>query len=294
MKAYLRLIRWPNVLMIGAIQYVWRYFLVFDYITTNESLFNELQFALLVFASMLIASGGYAINDYFDVKTDMINKGKELIVSTLIKRTHVLRFHIFSAIIASLICFIVGWQLHLLMWSLLGPFAILLLYLYSLYFKRTFFWGNALISLLIAFLVFALAFLDINLNKLPIRALNILILTGGFAFTTNLIREIIKDIEDRKGDKLIGCKTIPIVLGVDKTKKLVIGLILFCQAAILVVGFYFKPDIIGLLYAFILLVAPLSWCIYLVKFSKSNQQFHTASSWMKVIMLIGMLTILLI
>ena len=280
--------------MIGSIQYVWRYCLILPYISKEAALFNDLQFALLVFASMLIAAGGYAINDYFDIKTDRINKGSDLIVSNLIKRTHVLRFHIFSGIIASLLCLFVGWQLKLYFWSLLGPISIALLYLYSLYFKRTFLWGNVLISSLIAFLVFILAYLEIRVNSISDNFLNLIIVFGGFAFTTNLIREIIKDVEDRKGDRITGCKTLPIVLGVNKTKKILVGLILLSQAAILLATFYFKPAMYAFLYSFLFLIGPLAWCIYLIKFAQTNKTFHSASSWMKFSMLIGMVTILLL
>ncbi len=294
MKAYLKLIRWQNVLMIGAIQYVWRYCLIFNYIPKQQSIFSDFQFAILVFASMLIAAGGYAINDYFDIKADQINKEADLVVSKLIKRTHVLRFHIFSGLLASFLCLWVGWQLNLFLWSLFGPLAILLLYLYSLYFKRTFLWGNLLISVLIAFLVFILAYLEIRLNGIAKESMELVLVFGGFAFFTNLIREIIKDVEDRRGDRLIGCRTVPIVLGVNKTKQLLVALILFCQASILGITAIFRPDIIGFSFSFILLIGPLSWCIYLIKFAQSNQSFHMASSWMKIIMLIGMFTILLI
>ncbi len=294
MKAYLKLIRWPNVLMIGTIQYVWRYCLVLQEIPKSDLLFNEFQFGLLVLSSMLIAGGGYAINDYFDIKTDRYNKGGDIIVSKLIKRTHVLRFHIYSSIAACIICLFVGWQLSLLFWALLGPLSIALLYMYSSYFKRTFLFGNLLVSSLIAVLVFALVYLEMLYSSGEGIAMSLLVTFAGFAFISNLIREIIKDVEDRKGDKLTGCTTVPIVLGVNKTKQIIVGLILICQAAILTATFHFRGDTLSFLYAFALLIAPLSWCIYLVKFAQSKKTFHSASSWLKLIMLVGMFTILLV
>ena len=48
---------------------------------------------------------------------------------------------------------------------------------------------------------------------------------AGFAFMVNLIREIIKDMEDFEGDAVFGRRTVPIAWGMKTTRWLVIGLI---------------------------------------------------------------------
>lgn len=292
MKMYFKLIRWPNILMICAIQYILRYQLVIPKLGREELLFNDWQFALLCVVSMLIAAGGYAINDYFDVKTDTHNKPEELLVSRFIKRTHVLRFHIGISLLATVLSLVIGIQMKLYFWWLIAPLAIFLLYVYSLYFKRTFLLGNILVSALIALLVFFLAYLELGLMKTEIVSL--LTIFTGFAFWTNLIREIIKDVEDRHGDKLVGCKTLPIVLGVNTTKKILVAAILLCQVFILYFTFKLRPEAMAFAYSFVVLIAPLAWCIYLIKFAQKTRDFQEASTWMKGIMLLGMLTILFI
>ena len=99
MKAFLNLIRWQNLLMVILTMVLMRYAVLAPLLSkigvilikgSGEEIPMSLQFpwynfVLLVAATVFIAAGGYVINDYFDIKTDLINKGK-VIVGT--KNTH--------------------------------------------------------------------------------------------------------------------------------------------------------------------------------------------------------------
>ncbi|HOT88488.1 MAG TPA: hypothetical protein PL028_02965, partial [Bacteroidales bacterium] len=75
MLHYLKLFRIQNLLIIVLTQYLFRYFILLPILQNNAVLpiLNDINFALLVLSTVLIAAAGYAINDYFDIRTDRIN-----------------------------------------------------------------------------------------------------------------------------------------------------------------------------------------------------------------------------
>ena len=103
--SFFRLIRWKNLLIIAITMVLMRYAIIDTLIgNIKVSLHGQgnniplsLQFPLsdfivLVFSTVCIAAGGYIINDYFDIKTDLINKGK-VIVGTSISRQRAMMWH---------------------------------------------------------------------------------------------------------------------------------------------------------------------------------------------------------
>jgi 4-hydroxybenzoate polyprenyltransferase len=106
MKAFLNLIRWQNLLTVILTMVLMRYAVLAPLISkigvilikgSGEVIPMTLQFpwfdfVLLVTATVFITAGGYVINDYFDIKTDLINKGK-VIVGTKIPRRQAMMWH---------------------------------------------------------------------------------------------------------------------------------------------------------------------------------------------------------
>ena len=89
--SFLRLIRGKNLFIIGFTQYLIYYSLLLPY--GIPLALDPFHFFLLVFSTLLIAAGGYVINDYMDVKTDQINHG-EVIVGAVIKRRTAIAWHL--------------------------------------------------------------------------------------------------------------------------------------------------------------------------------------------------------
>jgi 4-hydroxybenzoate polyprenyltransferase and related prenyltransferases len=85
--AFLKLVRWPNLVMIAVTQVLFYFSLVQPLyekgIYTN---FKNENFPLLILASVLIAAAGYIINDYFDLNIDQVNKPERTIIDKAIKR----------------------------------------------------------------------------------------------------------------------------------------------------------------------------------------------------------------
>jgi 4-hydroxybenzoate polyprenyltransferase len=106
---------------------------------------------------------------------------------------------------------------------------------------------------------------------------------------TNLIREIIKDIEDFEGDSAYGRNTVPVVLGVLTSKIVSISLIVVTLIMLYIIWHFFVNDIITFIYLSVAIVFPLLYVIYKLVISSEKKQLHSASRIMKIVMLTGVL-----
>jgi len=190
--------------------------------------FNLFNLVLLIGSTVIIAAAGNIINDYFDVKADRINKPEKLIITKHIKR----RWAIVSHWSFNGIGFISGIYLSIYYQSIIFVFihliSINLLWFYSMYFKRKVFIGNLIIAILTGMIpVLTLLYVcfsvslqsDQNVITLLISEdLNLIYIVALLAALSNLSREIIKDIQDMSGDRLIYVKSLPMVIGVMNSK----------------------------------------------------------------------------
>jgi 4-hydroxybenzoate polyprenyltransferase len=162
--------------------------------------------------------------------------------------------------------------------GLLNFFAAFLLWLYSNRLKREPFIGNLSVAFLTGLSVYLVAFFY--------QKSELLVLTYAiFAFFLNLIREIIKDIEDRPGDRKHGCRTLPIVIGFRKTKQVIFLIAICFVCAILIVTFEINNPVLfvyfGILGAFFL------WFMRKVYLADRKDDFSKLSTISKILMLVG-------
>src|SRR5450759_5291198 len=313
MKEFFKLIRWQNLLIVILTMVLMRYAVLEPVISkigvilikgTGQEIPMSLQFpwydfVLLVAATVFITAGGYVINDYFDIKTDLINKGK-VIVGTKIPRRQAMMWHNIFNIIGVSLGFYISWSAGYI-W--LGTFFLILsglLYFYSASYKRQFLIGNIVVALLTALVPMLVVFYEwpalykyYTLNAVSLPQINFIFYwIGGFglfAFLTTLTREIIKDIEDFEGDIAFGRNTVPIVIGVLSTKIVSVSLIIITVALLYLTWHFFISDTITLIYLSSAIVLPLLFVIYKVVISNNRKQLHSASRIMKIVMLTGIL-----
>lgn len=300
MPAILRLIRFYNLLIIAFTQYLIRYCIIIP-ILGEQHLFSDTIFLYLVLATVLVAAGGYTINDYFDTKVDAINRSEKMVVGRKIKRRQAQLLHLVFTFSSIAISFYVGYKLHLIPWAFMTVGAAILLWFYTVNYKKKYLVGNLVISTLTAALVVTLGFCEIipaletNLEDQARFGLKILMVYAGFSFLLTLIREIIKDVEDRKGDASQQYRTLAIVLGVNRSKKVIISLslitavLIFTSAIIALGGEYMK-----LATVFLTVLFPLFYLIYKVTSARATSDFSKASLITKIVMLTGLLSMLLL
>ena len=308
--AFLRLIRYQNLLIIAATQYMMRFFIVEPILAVNGFVpqLDHFRFFLLVFSSMALTAAGYVINDYFDLKTDLLNRPSTVIIGKKISRRWAMVLHIVLNSVGVLTGIYLSWVAGMPGFGIAYLLAAGLLWFYSTTYKRQFLIGNLIVSIFTAIVPFVVVIFEVPLlNKeygdvLLERLLNfnnILAWVGGFsffAFLSTLIREIIKDVEDFEGDSAYGRNTLPIVLGIPFTRILVIILILFLVFSLGYVYLKYlfrKPDgeidLLSLFWFGFTLILPFLYLVFRIIAARDKKDYHFCSNFTKVIMLAGIL-----
>lgn len=303
-SAFLKLVRWPNLIFIIITQVLFRHFILryvyqephtgYEQIKLSETLFH-----LLVLASVLIAAAGYIINDYFDVNIDRVNKSAKVIVGNFISRRWAIFFHATLSALGLLLSFYIGYRLENFYIPFFNFLAIALLWFYSTTFKKTLLVGNIVISALTAWVIIVLTICEFRFrisaeDVVWHRLLKITILYAGFAFIISLVREVIKDMEDMEGDASFGCKTMPIVWGVPVAKVFAGVWIVVLAAILLIIQFYLVQFgwWLPVLYTVLTLILPLLWVLRKLYQANKKTEFHKISSAIKMIMAAGIFSMI--
>ena len=257
---YLKIIRFQNLVAMALIQYLLRYsVLIPTYGKAN--VLGDLHFSLLVFSMLLIAAGGYVINDYFDIQVDTENHNEDVLVGRSIKRRVALMLHVIFTSTGVILGFYIAYKVHFLALGAIMAIAAYMLWDYSLRLKRRLFVGNFIIAKLSAIFVFSLAAFEV-LPKYDLaesrHTLILLCIYAAFAFICSLMHEIIKDLRGAEGDEKFKIKTLATVWGLTKTKEFVKWLSVLTAFMVIAVAIYeFKTQIYVLTYALVFLITPL-------------------------------------
>ena len=303
----MRLVRWSNLLFLAALVWVMEKWVAVPIL--NKAAFGEQVpwyiLLLVILATVLIAAGGYVINDYFDVKIDRINRPDELIVTRTISKPAAMRLSI-ALSAAGIVCGLVI-AILLRSWTLGILFIIIpgLLWFYSSSYKRLFMVGNLIIALLAGMTPMVVAMT--NVAQLQLRFAPILPYTtlthdlyawlGGFAlfaFLLTWMREIVKDMQDQMGDRELECHSMPVVWGDTWTKVFVTMLILITLAVIGHLWYHVLPFPIGwnslsTRYIVLGIITPLLGGLGLLWAAKIPSDYKNCQLLIKFTMFLGML-----
>ncbi len=218
MRHFFRLVRPINLAIIILTMYGIRFYLQYAE-PAVLNLNDVLPFLFLVISTVFIAAAGNIINDYFDVKADRINKPEKLIITKHIKKRWAIVTHWLLNGLGFLIALALSFYYKSFSLALVHLFSINALWFYSLYFKKRILLGNLIIALLTAFipllvlLYYKIIFINENPSIEPANGFQLVMYLAGFAFIQNLAREIIKDVQDVKGDESIHVRSIPMKIG---------------------------------------------------------------------------------
>ncbi len=296
--AFLKLIRWQNLLFIVITQILYEYCIYLPIYGSHSTY----QLGFIVLASVLIAAAGYIINDYFDLNIDQINKPDRVIVNNAVSRRWAIFWHLAFSLLG--LFFTVLALPPSLFWYLIlaNLLSILLLWLYSTNFKKQLLIGNVIISILTSWVILILFFSKtplsvdniISADHKEIRLFRLTMLYAGFAFIISLIREVLKDMEDRTGDARYGCRTMPIVWGLPASKVFVAvwiivlaGTLVILQLYVLAYGWW-----LSIVYCLLAIVVPLLIVLSKLTAANTQQDFHLLSRYVKAIMFTGILSML--
>ena len=296
---YLKLIRFQNLLMLAFMQLVFRYlFLKQSYVDLALTDFN---YILLIFATVCIAAGGYVINNIMDQDTDEIAKPQNRVVGVSVTETVAYNWYIGLTIVGVGIGFYLSNVIYKPTFASMFILVATLLYMYATSFKQIPVLGNVVVALMLSTSIIIIGLFDILPaidvdNRFRMKeAFDILMHCAIFAFIINLIREIVKDMEDMDGDYQSGINTLPNAIGIQKT-KIIVGVLTVISIGILayyVNSYLFELDYV-VYYAMILIVGPLIYFGVKLLNATTKKEFHHLSLVLKIILFFGILSVVVI
>lgn len=306
-KDIMRLVRWSNLLFLAALVWLmekWVAVPVLDKAAFGEQL--PWYVLLLVGAAIvLIAAGGYIINDYFDVKIDRINRPDEVIVTRSVSKPAAMRLSVVLSGVGVVCGIVVAMLLRSMTLGIIFVLVPGLLWFYSSSYKRLFMVGNLTIALLAGLTPMIVAMTNVAQLQLLYEAIlpytslehDLYAWLGGFAlfaFLLTWIREIVKDLQDQMGDRELECHSMPVVWGEKWTKVFVTLLIVSALALIGHLWWHVLPfptswTSLSTRYIVLGIVIPLLGSLWLLWSAKIPSDYKTCQQVIKLTMLLGML-----
>ncbi len=275
LKGFILVTRFWNLFIIAFAQYFTAIFLSQNTQPIYHT-FTDIRLFVLSLSSVLIAAAGYIINDYYDVKIDLINKPHRVVVGKILKRRVAMVAHTILNFTGIALGFLLSLEIGIINFT-----TALILWLYSNQLKRIALVGNITVATLTALSIYVINVLYQEVNYLVIAY-------ALFAFAFTLIREIVKDMEDVKGDLTFGCRTFPVVYGIRKTKYLLYGISTAFLMGLTAMAYFFIGKEMA---AFcLLLIIPLCVLGYHLQRADTTRQFNLLSNYCKIIMLLGILS----
>jgi 4-hydroxybenzoate polyprenyltransferase len=270
-----RISRPINLMLVAFAQLMTAFFLV-ETARTGLPVLQDYRLYLLVLSTVMITAAGYMINDYYDVKIDYVNRPHEVVVGKGIKRRMVIFLHTILNFSAIGLGYLVSPRI-----AVVNFIAAFLLWFYSNRLKREPFIGNLTVAFLTGLSIYLVAYFY--------QKSELLVLTYAiFAFFLNLIREIIKDIEDRPGDRKHGCRTLPIVIGFRKTKQVIFLIAFAFVCSILIVTFKINNPVLFVYFGVLGIV--FMWFMRKIYLADRKNHFRQLSTIAKILMLVGTLS----
>ncbi|RVU90550.1 prenyltransferase [Flavobacterium columnare] len=293
---FLNLIRYKNLFLIALMQFVC-YFGFLKLQPTPLGI-QTWQYILLVIATLLIAAGGYIINDIFDQGTDAINKPNKNLIGNSISESKAYNLYTALTFLGVIIGYYLSHAINHPNFVIVFILCASLLYLYATNLKQIILVKNIIVSLLLSFSVIIIGLFTL-FPVLPVGdkgelffLFSVLVDFSIMAFMINFLREIIKDIEDIKGDYNEGIRTLPIVLGTQRTLKLLFGLTFIPITLIL---YYVYINLFELLYATLyiifFIIGPLFYFAIKTWNAQSQKDYNHLNNVLKLIILLGSLSI---
>ena len=244
------------------------------------SVLLDLNLLLIVFATSLTIASGYIINSFYDSKKDLINRPNKSILDRLVSQQTKLRVYFTLNFVVAFLAFLISWRAFLFF-----SFYIFLIWFYSHKVKKFVIIGNLMATFMAVLPFFAILLYYKNFYE-------VILAHASFLFLLLLIREMIKDLENIKGDLANDYKTIPILYGEEISKKIISILTVLTVIPVYILIEKFDVGYMDM-YFYSCLIVLVFFLLYLWK-STTKDQFLLLHNVLKFLIVAGVFCIVLI
>lgn len=243
--------------------------------------------AAVMMMCLCLAMAGYVINDIRDRAIDIANRRYNPVSAGHVSNQQAYRTYLLLTIFGAMTTVFLAWKFSLhFLW--IYALAATTLWLYSAHFKSMPLIGNLVVSVFCAFVIWILWWPAMPALTMPVQIL----VLGGFAFVLTWAREMIKDLEDRTGDRSGGAQTLAVVAGARVVKPATALL-----HAVALIGLYHYDDMlpgsVASLIFWVVTSAGLILGMYWISRANDKSAFHRISILQKAIMITGTMYFLL-
>ena len=260
-------------------QYLASMFIMAPDLPLGKVLFDPNLF-FMVLATASVVAAGYIINNFYDSEKDLINRPQKTMLDRFVsQRTKLSVYFILNLagiFFASYISFraVVFFSIY-----------IFVIWFYSHRLKKVLFLNNLIASIITITPFFAVFLYYKNFDT-------VILVHAAFLYLIILMREMVKDLENMKGDLVQGYRTIPIVYGENLSKILLTALTLLALIPMYYLIFRFE---IGRMYYFFYGAGVLLLVFLIILyFSRAKWQYLLLHNLLKFIIVVGVFSILLI
>lgn len=275
----LSIVRWYNILLVSVALILSALFLLNPISEYKTTLLNHrLYFEIGSVAFIMMA--GFIINAFYDFEKDIINKPQETIFGRIVSKSFCLNTYVIFIFFGLTLAFIVGWEV--LIFNFLFSFG---LWFYSHKLRKKPLGGeiNAAFLNIAPFISIALLYKSMN---------QMTFLFVGYIFVLALTREIIKKMIGIKGDLIVGEKSLPIIIGIKKSKYIILGLMLLALGCIATLSSHVIHLPIAYYFGLAALIIIIS--INELRTCKMAKDYDRINNLYKVLIVIGILSIPLV
>ncbi|WP_448605971.1 geranylgeranylglycerol-phosphate geranylgeranyltransferase [Paenimyroides ceti] len=268
-----------NIFVVVLAQYLASIFIFGSHLRALDVLLDFNLFLIILSSSVVIASG-YIINNFYDSEKDLINRPDKSMLDRLVSKST--KFQIYFALnfLGVGLAWIVSWRA-----ALFFSCYIFILWFYSHKLKKYPIIGNitAAVLAMLPFFGILMYFKNYSLG-IFVHAL--------FLYLIILIREMVKDLENIKGDLANDYQTIPVRFGVQKAKQLISVLTFLCLIPAFILIKEFEIGYMGYYFYFSMIM--MSIFLFQLWGAKQLTDFKKLHLSLKLLILLGVISIALI
>ena len=272
-------IRLYNILVVILAQYLTAIFILDDQKDLLVTILDPYLFVIILCSSISIASG-YIINNFYDYEKDIINRPiRSNIDRSIRKRT---KLNLYFSL--NILCIILSLYISIRAVIFFLVYNIIL-WLYSHKLKKILILGNVLSSLLTITPFFAIFLYYKNFS-------DIILVYALFLFFIILAKDLVKDLENLKGDFTLNYKTIAVVYGEKFSKTAITSIIIINYIIVISLILYF--DIGLMFYYYYLCLLVLSFVLFFTWISNDKRDYLIIHNIMRGLIILGIFSIILI